>query len=162
MATLKTYRPKPRYVPKNKKHEESIQKQACRWLRLQFPHVVFRSDYASGLHLTMAQAVTHKNMQSSRAWPDLFLYKPMKINGRQYAGAAFELKRDKVSIIVKIGPRKGELVANEHIREQYYMLQELDKLGYYTDFCIGFDDFVKKASWYLTGGQELPENTELF
>lgn len=161
-AVLRPYKPKPRYIPKVKKHEETVQRQACRFLRLQWPNVIFRSDYASGLKLTMNQAVAHKSMQSSRAWPDIFLYQPVVIEGRHYCGAAFELKRDGVSIIVKIGPRKGELVADEHIREQHLMLQHLDKLGYYTDFCIGFDDFVNKASWYLSGGKELPENSTLF
>jgi hypothetical protein len=158
---MQAYKPKTRYIPKHKSPEKSVQLQACSYLRLQWPNVIFRSDYASGLKLSMHQAVTHKAMQSSRSFPDMFLYKPMKIAGRQYAGAAFELKKEGISIIVKIGPRKGQLVADPHIREQYLMLQELDKLGYYTDFCIGIDDFIRKANWYLSGGLETPENASL-
>jgi len=159
---LQAYRAKSRYIPKNAKSEESVQRRACSWLKLQWPRVIYRSDYASGLHLSMAQAVTHKAMQSSRAWPDLFLYQPMVIDGTHYCGAAFELKKEGVSIIVKIGPRKGQLVSNPHIKEQYLMLKELSKLGYYTDFCIGLDDFINKANWYLSGGRKKPENAELF
>ncbi len=159
---LKPFTPKPRYIPKNIKHEDAVQHEACRYLRLVWPMVIFRSDFASGLKLTMYQASTHKALQSGKSWPDMFLYHPITIDGKTYCGAAFELKRDKVNIIVKIGKRKGQLTANPHIREQYYMLQQLSKLGYYTDFCIGIDDFIRKAGWYLSGGVEVVDNGELF
>lgn len=155
---LRPYQPKPRYVPKNVKHEESLQRQVCTYLRRQYPNVIFRSDYASGLHLTAGQARIHASMQSGRAWPDLFIYEPRKVEGRQYAGLALELKKDGTSIFCKIGPNKGELVANEHIREQYYMLQALEKKGYFADFGIGFDHTVSLIDHYM--GR--PENTELF
>lgn len=155
---LKPYQPPKRYVPKVKKHEESIQRKVCTYLRMQYPNVIFRSDYASGLHLTMAQAVTHKSMQSGRSFPDLFLFYPRKVEGKQYAGMALELKKEGTSIIVSRGLKKGQLVADPHIREQYYVLQQLFKLGYYTDFAIGFDDAIKKLDWYM--GK--PENASMF
>lgn len=154
---LKPYTPKPRYIPKVKKHEESLQRQVCSYLRLQYPHVVFRSDYASGLRLTINQARIHRSLQSGKSWPDLFIYLPRKVDGKQYAGMALELKREGIPIKVTRGPRKGQLVADIHIREQYYMLQRLERLGYWADFAIGFDDAINKIDYYM--GK--PENVGL-
>jgi hypothetical protein len=160
MAVLRPYKPPKRYIPKNRKTEESLQRQVCTYIKLQFPQVIFRSDYASGLHLTIAQATTHKSLQSGRSWPDLFIYMPRKVEGKQYAGLALELKKDNTSIKQKIGKNKGQLVANPHIREQYYMLQELNKLGYWADFAIGFDDAVAKIDHYM--GKPKLENETMF
>jgi hypothetical protein len=154
---LRPYTPPKRYIPKNRKHEESLQRQVCHYLRLQYPHVIFRSDYASGLRLTIAQATTHKSLQSGRSWPDLFVYLPRKVDGKQYAGLALELKKEGTSIKQKIGPNKGKLVANLHIQEQYYMLEKLNKIGYWADFAIGIDDAIEKIDHYM--GK--PENVGL-
>jgi hypothetical protein len=145
MEVLRPYEPKPRYIPKNSKHEESLQRQVCHYLKLQYPHVIFRSDYASGLHLKPYQAKLHASMQSGRAWPDLFLYHPRKVDDKQYAGMALELKKDGTTINLK----KGGLTANPHIREQYAMLQALENVGYWADFGIGFDDCVNKIDYYM-------------
>ena len=154
---LAPYKPKPRYIPKNQKHEESLQRQVCSYLRLQYPHVIFRSDYASGLRLTENQARIHRSLQSGRAWPDLFIYLPRKVDGRQYAGMALELKKEGTTIKVSRGPQKGQITANPHVREQYYMLQALEKVGYFADFAIGFDDAINKIDYYM--GK--PENAAL-
>lgn len=106
----------------------------------------------------MAQAMLHKSLQAGRAWPDLFIYLPRKVDGKQYAGMALELKREGVTIMCKIGKNKGKLVADPHIQEQYYLLQELERLGYWADFAIGFDDAINKIDHYM--GK--PENESLF
>jgi hypothetical protein len=152
---------KKRYIPKVQKHEEAIQKDVCKYLRLHYPQVVFRSDYASGLKLTQNQASVHRSLQSSRSWPDLFIYKPMKVDGRQYAGLAIELKADGTSVILKIGPRKGKLSTDEHIQEQALMLRELRKCGYYADFAVGYDQAVNIIDWYF-GRSPVLENQPLF
>jgi hypothetical protein len=148
-----------RYIPRVVKHEESLQRQACSYLRKQWPRVIFRSDYSAGLRLTQNQARINASMQSGRGFPDLFIYEPMTIEGKHYCGMALELKRDKTAIIVTKGPRKGHLVADKHIQEQYLMLKELARKGYYTDFGIGIDDTLRKLQWYLSGGIQ---NLEMF
>src|SRR5690349_11525929 len=105
MRLLQPYRPKTRRIPLNARREENIHLQACTWLRQQFPDVIFRSDYASGLALTPHQSATHRRLQSSRSWPDLFIYAPR----RGYYGMAIELKREDTTIIIKKGPKKGQL-----------------------------------------------------
>lgn len=153
-GVLKPYQPKQRYIPKVVKHEESLQRQICQFLRLEYPHIIFRSDYASGLHLTANQARVHASLQSGRAWPDLFIYEP----SRNFHGMALELKKEGTTIILKTGPRKGKISSNPHLQEQAAMLNQLRHKGYYADFGVGFDDSVKKIRWYF----KTPENTSLF
>ncbi|WP_439946480.1 hypothetical protein [Streptomyces sp. BBFR109] len=121
--------------------EASLQQQVCDYLRLRYPGVLFRSDYASGLKLTMHQAVNHKRLQSSRAWPDLFIYEPR--GGCQ--GLALELKREDV----KIYKLDGTLRSDPHLREQAAMLGELAGRGYRAQFVCGFDAAVKAIDQYL-------------
>jgi hypothetical protein len=156
-SVLRPYQPKPRYVPKVQKHEESIQRQVCSYLRLQYPSVIFRSDYASGLRLTEGQARIHKSLQSGRSWPDLFVYEPRQIKDKHYCGLALELKRDGASVILKVGPRKGKLSTDKHIQEQAAMLKMLSSKGYYANFAVGFDEAVNIIDWYM--GR--PENASL-
>jgi hypothetical protein len=84
--------------------------------------VLFHSDYGSGLRLTPGQAVKQKRLQGGRrAWPDLFLAesKVDLIDMIKYSGLFLELKRPDV----KIYKKNGEIVANEHIREQAALLE---------------------------------------
>jgi hypothetical protein len=154
VKTLQVYQPKQRYIPKHVKHEENLQKQVCSYLRMQYPHAIFRSDYASGLKLTMNQAVQHKRLQSSRSWPDLFIYSAQ----RGYHGLALELKKDGTRIYLTTGPRKGKLSSDLHIQEQAAMLQQLNDEGYFARFAVGFDKTQKIIDWYF--GK--PANAELF
>src|SRR5579883_532733 len=124
MALLQPYPQRRPYYPTKAKHEENLQLQVCQYLRLQYPHIIFRSDFASGLHMTMHQAAIHKSLQSGRAWVDLFIYKP----SRSYAGLGLELKKEGTAIYVSKGPNKGELVADPHVREQAMLIEELNRL----------------------------------
>lgn len=111
------------------------------WLSWQYPRALWRSDFASGLKLTPGQAVRHKRLQSSRAWPDLMIYEPR--NDKQ--GLALELKVQGT----KIYRLDGKLVADLHIREQSAMLDALRERGYEAHFAIGLDDCMKKVNDYL-------------
>ncbi len=90
------------------------------------------SDIASGMKLTIGQAVKAKRMRSSRGQPDIFIADAC--NG--YYGLFLELKREGTKIFLKDG---CTLVADEHIREQYEMLKALEARGYKSLFGIGFD-----------------------
>jgi len=158
MPLLRPYKSKQRFTPAKVKHEESLQRQICRYLRLQYPSIIFRSDFASGLQLTMNQAAIHKSLQSSRSWPDLFVYKA----SRGYHGLALELKKDGTVIYLKRGPRKGLLTSDPHIQKQAEMLRELNRLGYFARFGVGFDQCRRIIDWYLNPGYTESENSELF
>lgn len=126
-----------------KQIESQIQRQVCEYLRLQLPEAIFRSDYASGLKLTIVQAAQHKRLQSSRAWPDLVIYE--RSHDGKYPLLALELKAPGVVIYKK----DGTLRADKHLREQAAMLQALRDRGYAADFAIGFGDAVRKIDAYF-------------
>lgn len=153
MAFLKPYTPPKKFVARP---ENNLQRMVCNYIKLQYPHVVFRSDYAGVNNQSKASRGMMKSFQSSRSFPDLFIYEPRKVDGKQYAGMALELKSDGTRIRLK----NGELTANPHIQEQYLMLQLLHKKGYWSDFGVGFDDCKAKIDYYM--GHKDPENAELF
>ena len=121
--------------------EQSIQIEVCKWLKLAYPKVIFTCDLASGMKLSIGQAVRAKKMRSSRGLPDLMIFEP-KAN---FHGMFVEIKKEGTPII----KRNGELVADEHIQEQYEMLDKLQRKGYYAIFGIGLEETIKKIDIYL-------------
>lgn len=130
--------------------ELELQAMVADYLRLQYPEVLFHSDFGSGIKLTPGQAVKQKRLQGGRrAWPDMFIAKPKIVMLDDMAtyihGLFLELKRPGV----KIYKKNGELVANEHIREQAALLEELRWRGYVAEFACGFDEAKKLIDEYL-------------
>lgn len=137
--------------------ELDLQTQVADYLRLQYPGVLFHSDYGSGIRLTPGQAVKQKRLQGGRrSWPDMFIAQPKRILNEAiratWAGLFLELKRPDV----KIYKKNGELVASAHIREQAALLDELRKRGYVAEFACGFDEAKKIIDEYL-GDSEAEE-----
>lgn len=122
-----------------KKQEDSLQIAVCNYIRLQYPKVLFTSD-ASGIRLTMGQAVKMKKMKSNPGWPDLFLAEPKG----KYHGLFIELKRDGERII----KLNGDPVSR-HIAEQIEMISILNNKGYSAWMIIGFDNVKKVIDWYF-------------
>ena len=132
--------------------ELEIQAQVADYLRLRYPSVLFHSDFGSGIKLTMGQAIKQKRLNGGRrSWPDMFIAEPKVdlIDMIQYSGLFLELKRPNV----KIYKKNGDLVANEHIREQAALLDELHKRGYVAKFACGFDEAKKIIDEYLCGSE---------
>lgn len=119
--------------------EGVLHQQICDYLRLQYPEVIFRTDFAAGVKMTIGQASRHKRLQHSRAYPDLFIAEPR--NG--WHGLFIELKTE--------SPYKadGHLKSNEHLQEQYAMLKRLQERGYMATFGIGFDHARQTLDAYL-------------
>lgn len=152
-----------RYIPKTIKHEESLQRQVCTYLRMQYPHVLFRSDYASGLHLTKNQARIHASLQSGKGWPDLFIpyptdHKQKDGTIRHYHGLFIELKKQGTTVYLKNGPNKGKLTTDLHIQTQAKVLKTLYDIGYYANFAVGIDNALKIIDWYM----QKPQNASIF
>ena len=63
----------------------------------------------------------------------------------KYAGLMIELKREGVRIYKK----DGTLVSDEHIREQYDMLEQLRRRGYAANFACGFDEAKALIDRYM-------------
>ena len=122
--------------------EADLQVQVADYLRLQYPSVIFHSDFGSGVKLTMGQAIKQKRQNGGRrAWPDMALAEPRG----KYHGAYIELKRPGTRIFKK----DGTLVADEHIREQFDVLEQLRKRGYMAEFACGFDEAKEIIDNYL-------------
>jgi hypothetical protein len=120
--------------------EATVHSQVCKYLNYQYPKVLFNTDL-SGIKLTIGQARKVKSLRSGRAWPDIFISEPRS----PYHGLYLELKAPNVNIV----KQNGELVSNEHIKEQYDMLCELEKRGYCARFACGFDQAKLIIDEYL-------------
>lgn len=137
--------------------ELELQAQVADYIRLQYPSVIFHSDFGSGIKLTMGQAIKQKRLNGGRrAWPDMFIADPkqrksVEFDGEvyqyNYAGLFIELKREGTRIFKK----DGKLVADEHIREQFDMLHDLRRKGYAAEFGIGFEATKKLIDDYMKG-----------
>ena len=132
--------------------EEVIQQQVADYLRLQYPDVIFHSDFGSGTKLTMGQAVRQKKLNGGRrAWPDMFITEPkdglnMRTNGNPniYAGLFIELKKDGTRL-----KKKDGAWASEHLAEQADLLDRLEFRGYKAVFAVGFDEAKEVIDDYL-------------
>lgn len=124
--------------------ESTVHRQICEYIRLAYPHVIFRTDYAAGLKLTKYQAAMNKILSSDRGYPDVFLAEP---RGR-YCGLYLEVKREGVIVYLK----DGTLSTNAHIQEQAEVLQALMNKGYYATFALGFEAAKAKIDAYMALG----------
>lgn len=125
------------------KGEARVHQYVCDYLRLQYPNVIFRTDFAAGTKMTPGQAAKHKRLQSNRAYPDLFIAEPVN----QSHGLYIELKDEGVKVFKK----NGDLVANPHIREQAAVLEQLSDKGYEAYFASGFNEAKYLIDKYLSG-----------
>jgi hypothetical protein len=129
-----------------KYREESIQIAVSDYLKLQYPNTVFTFE-ASGANKSIAAAAKAKRQRSERGLPDLLIFNPSPTG--LYCALFLELKKEGTSIICKTGTRKGELVADEHIYEQYACILKLRTLGHWADFAVGFDQAKETIDKYF-------------
>lgn len=133
--------------------ESTLQCHVADYLRLQYPHVLFHSDFGAGIKLTPGQAAKQKRQNGGRrAWPDLFIAETIIVEKKDgtykgLSGLFVELKREGTRIYKK----DGTLVADQHIREQHALLVELERRGYMACFAVGFDQAKQIIDEYLGG-----------
>lgn len=123
------------------KKEEILHLKVCDYLRKNYPNVLFRTDFSSGMKMSPGQAAKHKKFQKSRAWPDLFIAESNILT----SGLFLELKAEGV----KLYKKNGEMVANKHYQEQAEMLEKLRSNGYIAEFAVGYDEAIKIITNYL-------------
>ena len=111
--------------------EAQIQESVATYIAMKYGRdVVFHSDFGSGTKLSYAQANRQRRQNAGRrGFPDL------------------QIKKEGIRIV----KRNGELVADQHIREQASMIEQLRAKGYWADFGIGFDDCIEKIDAYMGG-----------
>ncbi len=125
-----------------KQPEFELQAQICRYLRLQYPKVIFLSDTVASVKLTLGQATRNKQLQKSGfKIPDLLILEP---NG-DYSGLMIELKTK--------DPHKlnGDIRKDAHLIGQEKAIKILNEKGYYSCFSWDFemtkniiDEYLKK------------------
>ncbi len=156
--------------------EAELQIAVADYLRLQYPNVLFHSDYGSGVKLTPRQASIQKRQNGGRrAWPDMFIAKPIYWGGNldrqrpkflinlddtyyyldttrdddtyySSSGLFLELKKDGT----RLKKKNGEW-ATEHIAEQAKILEELRQRGYCAEFAVGLNEAKEIIDSYLGG-----------
>jgi len=125
---------------KRQKKEERLQSAVSKYIKLQYPDVVFTSE-SSGLRVGMGLAVQMKAQRSRHKLPDMIILQP----NQNYKGLMLELKKDRNEIYTK----KGELRQNEHITEQKKTLDLLNSKGYLALFACGIDEAKTIIDKYL-------------
>lgn len=136
------------------------------YLRYNYKDIIWRFDLAADLKLTIGQARKHKRLQQHRGYPDLFIAEPREVKTERQVikpkdGSAIieayliQKKHGLYLEIKKAGTRiykkDGTLVADEHIREQFDVLEQLRKRGYVAEFACGFDEAKEIIDRYLGG-----------
>lgn len=152
--------------------EENLQIQVADYLRLQYPNVIFRSDYGSGAKLTIRQAIIQKRLNGGRrAWPDMFVachkmlpvaneYTPSGYDVRCFGGLFIEVKKDGTKLKRQKDCKKilkGDTKLRKagdwwdlHIEEQAEMLENLRDRGYKAEFAVGFEQAKQIIDQYLS------------
>lgn len=121
--------------------ELEVHQQAAEFIQAKWPRAIFWSD-GSGNNLSPVQAAIASDLRSAKGVPDFHLLVPRG----PYHGAFWELKRPDSSPYLK----DGKLSTAEHVQDQAEMLQALMYAGYYAQFAVGIEDFMKQATWYMT------------
>lgn len=129
--------------------ESILHQQVVDYLKYQYPKVLFRTDFAAGIKMTIGQAIKHKKLQKCDKWPDLFLAHP----SGKHSGCFIELKTDYDHLFNKAGKYK-----TEHIKQQAEVLDKLRDAGYWCAFAYGFDDAKYKIDNYLNSYEKNNNN----
>lgn len=122
------------------RNEEKEQIALCQYIKLQYKEVVFNSDH-SGIRVSQGLANKIKALKSENGIPDLSIDEPRG----GYFGLKIEMKATGNSPFRKTGMLKNDT----HLRNQWKMLAKLQVKGYYTGFCVGYDQAVQVVDWYM-------------
>jgi len=127
--------------PKLKVTELSVHNQVCKYLKAQYPNVMFLSDFAAGIKLSHGMANRQSIQKSNHAFPDIMVFEP---KGGWY-GLFIEVKRDRAALYNK----DGSYIKSDHIFNQGVALRQLSNKGYYAKFGCGFDECKQIIDNYL-------------
>ncbi len=132
--------------------EEVTHQQVIDYIKLRYPDVIARTDFAAGVKLQPWQAARHSKLQTGRGFPDITVFEPREVptalGVMHYCGLALELKASHI----KLKRNDGEwMESHGHIQEQAAVLERLAVKGYFATFACGFDEAKNVIDFYLTG-----------
>ena len=134
--------------------EDSLYKQIAFLMKYSYPDVIYRFDFGAGvfLHGNFRLMNLQKAIQMFQ-WkhPDLTIYEPSVIDGKNYHGLCLELKAEGEKIFKK----DGKTYVSKHIEEQAAALKKLKNKGYLTSFAVGLNEAKELIDMYLKGASGL-------
>lgn len=128
-----------------KQTETEIQVAVCKYMKDNYPNVIFTCDIASGMNLGKKIGGMNTRLRSSRGIPDLFVAHPGGAIAEiyKYRGLFIELKRNSVRL------KNGGIAKTEHHDEQQEILRKLGGLGYNAVICCGVEEAKIVIDKYL-------------
>jgi len=121
--------------------EFKLQQQVCKYLELRYKGTPFYSDTIANVKLNVIQASRNKSIQKNGfKMPDLVILQP----NYYHAGLFIELK---IKTPYKLN---GELKKDEHLQGQQNSINQLNELGYFATFAVGFDEAREIIDEYMT------------
>lgn len=126
---------------KRKNTESIVQIDFCEYIKDKYPAVIFTSE-SGGIRLTMGQSIVAKRTRSCRGLPDVFILEPRK----GYFGLFIEIKKEGERVFKK----NGEVISNDHVREQREIHERLKHKGYLSMFAIGLEQCKEIMDWYMS------------
>ena len=112
-----------------KQQEHKLQVNIVRFLKLQYPHVLFNGSLGGQYQKYRSQQNKGKAAGYRRGFPDLFIYEP----AGKFHGLAIELK----------------VKGNYATEAQKEVLQILNNKGYKAVVCTGIDETLQTINDYL-------------
>lgn len=120
--------------------EFQLQTQVCNYLNLKYKDVLYLSDTIASLHLSIPQRVRNSLIQKRGFHcPDIIIFKP----NSKFSGLFIELK------IKSPFKKDGCLLKSEHLANQKTSIDNLNKLGYFATFAVGFEESKQIIDEYL-------------
>lgn len=124
-----------------KQTEWSVQLQFCKWIKLQYPNLLFRSDIQSAGKLSGQMQNIKLILDPFRGFPDVQIYH----KSGTYIGLFIELKRINSGTFLK----DGSLSSGKHVQEQAAMHNLLRSIGYKVVIAEGFEQAKEVLESYL-------------
>ena len=122
--------------------EKQLHKQICNYLHLQYPKVIFTTD-ASGLRMSIGEAVRVKKLRSSNNFPDIMIFETVKdYYNYSFCGLFLEIK-------IKSPYKKNstEILAVHKNQNEFH--KQLRKRGYIALFVWTFEMAKQTIDKYL-------------
>lgn len=113
----------------------------CKWLKMQYPQVRFRSDIQSAGKLSPAMQNIKLILDPFRGWPDITIY----LKRGEFCGLMIEMKRENSGLYLK----DGSLSNSKHVQEQYEMHEFLRENAWQVVFAEGMDEAILVFKNYL-------------
>lgn len=130
--------------------EESLQTAIVKYLRLQYPGVIFHVDHGSAKRRSYAEQAMMKRQQYKAGYPDFQILKPVG----NWHGLLMELKKDYQTLFYKNGTLKPG--SDDHFYIQQDFMTELVNAGYCAQFVWSFDVAKALIDQYLSGSLKSP------